>query len=129
MDRHCLNARSIAEFLAGHAAVERVLYPGLPSHPGHEIAKRQMRDFGGMLSFVLRDSAKATQVMESVRLVTRAESLGAVETLLEHPASMTHASVPKEEREAHGLSNGLLRLSVGIEDGDDLMADLEQSLG
>jgi len=128
MERHCLNAKRIAEFLNSHPAVKTVLYPGLPGHPGHELAKRQMRDFGGMLSFELKDPAMAVKVLERVKVIIRGESLGAVESLIEHPASMTHASIPKPQREAGGVTDGLLRISAGIEDGEDLIVDLREAL-
>lgn len=130
MERHCLNGRKIAEFLKAHPKVGKVFWPGFPDHPNHEIAKKQMRDFGGMLSFTLRDDSmkKATTLMESVRLFSLAESLGGVESLINHPASMTHASIPKEERMKSGLVDSLIRLSIGVEDAEDLIADLEQAL-
>ncbi|HLE45849.1 MAG TPA: PLP-dependent aspartate aminotransferase family protein, partial [Thermoplasmata archaeon] len=129
MERHCDNAEAIARFLADHPKVERVLYPGLPSHPGHGIAKRQMRRFGGMLSFVLKEPATALEVLRRFEVMTLAESLGGVETLIEHPATMTHASMPENEREARGITGGLVRLSVGIEDVEDLLEDLRRALG
>jgi len=129
MERHCDNAEAIARFLADHPKVERVLYPGLPSHPGHGIAKRQMRRFGGMLSFVLKEPATALEVLRRFEVMTLAESLGGVETLIEHPATMTHASMPENEREARGITSGLVRLSVGIEDVEDLLEDLRRALG
>ncbi len=130
MQRHCINGKAIAEFLAHHPKVGKVYWPGFPSHPNHAIAKKQMLDFGGMLSFTLKDDsqAKANLLMESVSLFTLAESLGGVESLINHPASMTHASIPKEEREKNGLSDSLIRLSVGIEDAEDLLADLGNAL-
>ncbi len=124
MERHCDNAEAIAAFLAEHPRVERVLYPGLASHPGHGVAKRQMRRFGGMLSFVLQDPATVMDRLRRLEVMTLAESLGGVETLIEHPASMTHASLPKQEQEARGITGGLVRLSVGIEDVEDLLEDL-----
>jgi len=129
MERHCANAKRIAEFLAGHPAVKRVLYPGLPKHPGHDLAKRQMSGFGGMLSFTLKDPAMAVKVLRRVKVIIRGESLGAVESLIEHPATMTHASIPKGLRKAGGITDGLLRISAGIEDIDDLVEDLGQALG
>lgn len=130
MERHCLNARRIAQFLADHPRVRRVLYPGLPDHPGHETARRQMRDFGGMISFELdADEEETKRFVTRTRIFTLAESLGGVESLIEHPASMTHASVPPEERRAVGIADSLVRLSVGIEHPDDLMEDLEQAFG
>lgn len=130
MQRHCINGKQIAEFLANHPKVGKVYWPGFPSHPNHEIAKKQMNDFGGMLSFTLKDDsqAKANQLMETVKLFTLAESLGGVESLINHPASMTHASIPREERIKNGLSDSLIRLSVGIEDAEDLMEDLSSAL-
>ncbi len=130
MEQHCENARRLVEMLQEHPAVGRVRYPGLPSHPGHEIAKKQMSDFGGMVSFELADDEmdSALAVLEAVDVFTLAESLGGVESLVEHPASMTHASIPAEEREKIGLTDSLLRLSVGVEDGDDLIADLDRAL-
>jgi cystathionine gamma-synthase len=126
MDRHCRNARAVVELLAGHRAVERVLWPGLPGHPGHEIAARQMRDFGGMVSFVLSGGQKAAlQVAERTAIFTLAESLGAVESLIEHPAVMTHASAAGSEL---AVDPGLLRLSVGIESDVDLVSDLGTAL-
>ncbi|HLA46018.1 MAG TPA: PLP-dependent aspartate aminotransferase family protein [Thermoplasmata archaeon] len=128
MERHCDNAEALAKFLAGHPKVERVLYPGLASHPGSSIAKRQMRRSGGMLSFVLEDGSKALEILRKLEVAILAESLGGVETLIEHPASMTHASLPKEEREARGITDGLVRLSVGIEDIEDLVEDFQRAL-
>lgn len=130
MDRHCSNARAIAEFLDDHVAVGRVFYPGLKDHPGYDIAARQMNDFGGMVSFLPADGDEATarRILSSTRLFTLAESLGGVESLINHPATMTHASIPKEERLAAGLSDSLIRLSVGIEDKYDLIADLDRAL-
>jgi len=129
MQRHCENAARVAEFLSKHKAVERVTYPGLPSHPQHAIAKKQMRGFGGMVTIVLEGGLpESRRFLERVRLFSLAESLGGVESLIEHPAIMTHASVPPELRKTLGISDGLVRLSVGIEDVDDLIADLEQAL-
>jgi cystathionine gamma-lyase len=130
MERHCLNGKKIAEFLKNHSKIGKVYWPGFEDHPNHKIAKKQMRDFGGMLSFTLKDDsqAKATQLMESVELFSLAESLGGVESLINHPASMTHASIPREERKKGGLTDSLLRLSIGVEDAEDLIADLEQAL-
>ena len=130
MERHCYNGRKIAEFLKSHAKVGKVYWPGFSDHPNHEIAKKQMRDFGGMLSFTLKDDSvqKATKLMESVELFSLAESLGGVESLINHPASMTHASIPKEERQKSGLVDSLIRLSIGVEDAEDLIGDLEQAL-
>jgi cystathionine gamma-synthase len=126
MDRHCENARAIVELLEGHPSVEGVLWPGRPDHPGHEIAGRQMRDFGGMVSFTLRDGeAAALAVAAATRVFTLAESLGAVESLIEHPARMTHLSVAGS---TNAVDPALVRLSVGIETADDLVADLRQAL-
>ena len=130
MERHCFNGRKVAEYLKNHPKVGRVYWPGFSDHPNHEIAKNQMKDFGGMLSFTLKDDSieKATLLMESVELFSLAESLGGVESLINHPASMTHASIPKEERIKNGLIDSLIRLSIGIEDADDLLEDLDQAL-
>jgi cystathionine beta-lyase/cystathionine gamma-synthase len=129
MEAHCANAMRIAQFLENHPAVEKVVFPGLPSHPQHELAKRQMSGFGGMVSFVLKGGESAArQVAGKTRLFSLAESLGGVESLIGHPATMTHASIPVDEREARGITGGLLRLSVGIEDPDDLIADLDAAL-
>ena len=130
MQRHCENAQQVAEYLQNHPRVSHVHYPGLPNHPGHELAARQMRGFGGMLSFELHGDSypEAIKVMESIKLFSLGESLGGVESLCTHPASMTHASIPKDEREKNGLKDTLIRLSVGIEDVEDLIADLEQAL-
>lgn len=129
MERHAQNALRVASFLENHARVERVIYPGLPSHPQHAIAKRQMSGFGGMIAFFLRGGLpEARKFLESVRIFTLAESLGGVESLIEHPAIMTHASIPAETRRALGIHDNLIRISVGIEDCDDLVADLENAL-
>ena len=130
MERHCQNGKTIAEYLRAHPKVGHVYWPGFADHPGHAIAKKQMRDFGGMLSFTLKDDdvAVAKKLMESVAIFSLAESLGGVESLINHPASMTHASIPREERIKNGLSDSLIRLSVGVEDVEDLIADLEQAL-
>ena len=125
MDRHSSNARAVAEFLAGHDAVQQVIYPGLESHPGHEVAARQMRGFGGMVSFRTGSAASAVAVCGATRVFTLAESLGGVESLIEHPGLMTHGSVAGTELE---VPDDLVRLSVGIEDVEDLVADLEQAL-
>ena len=131
MDRHCLNGEIIANYLQNHPRVDRVYWPGFESHPNHEIAKKQMNGFGSMLSFVLKgdDMDDAYRVMEKFELFSLAESLGGVESLVGHPASMTHAAIPREQRMEVGLSDSLIRLSVGIEDADDLIADLEQAIG
>lgn len=130
MQRHCENAARVAGFLKEHPKVARVYYPGLSSDPGHAIARRQMRDFGGMLSFSLKDDSleKAHHVLTSTKVFTLAESLGGVESLIEHPASMTHASIPAEKRQEIGLYDSLIRLSVGVEEIDDLIVDLDEAL-
>jgi cystathionine beta-lyase/cystathionine gamma-synthase len=128
MAQHNRNGLAVAEFLAGHPNVRTVMYPGLPSHPQYELAKRQMNGFGGMLSFDVGSFEGARRVLNRVRLMALAESLGGVETLIGHPASMTHASVPPERRAAIGLTDSLIRISVGIEDPEDLIADLKQAL-
>src|SRR4051794_19335334 len=128
MERHCSNARRLAEWLTGQPAVERVYYPGLTSHPNHDVAKRQMRDFGGMISIRLKGGDAARRFLTRTKLFSLAESLGGVESLVCHPATMTHASIPVEVRTARGVDDGLVRLSVGIEDGDDLQEDLRQAL-
>lgn len=130
MERHCTNGRAVAEFLRNHPKVGKVYWPGFTDHPNHDIAKRQMKDFGGMLSFVLKDDSEAAarKLMESVELFSLAESLGGVESLINHPASMTHASIPREQRIKNGLSDSLIRLSVGVEDIEDLINDLKQAL-
>lgn len=131
MQRHCENGKAIAEYLKTHPKIETVYWPGFEEHPGHAIAKSQMNDFGGMLSFVTKNSNydEAIKIVEKLKVFTLAESLGGVESLAGHPASMTHASIPKEEREKTGVVDALIRLSVGIEDVDDLIADLEQAIG
>ena len=127
--RHCENAQVIAEFLEAHPKVERVTYPGLPSHPQYDIAKDQMDGFSGMISMELKGGIPAgISLMNGLELCSLAESLGAVETMITHPATMTHADVPKDERLARGLTDGLVRLSVGIEDNEDIIADLNQAL-
>ena len=128
MERHSANGQALAEFLAAHPKVRQVHYPGLPSHPQHALARRQMRGFGGMLSFEVGSLERARQVLNGVRLMSLAESLGGVETLISHPATMTHASVPAERRAALGITDGLVRISAGIEDLEDLKADLTQAL-
>jgi cystathionine gamma-lyase len=129
LDRHQENARRVAEWLEARTDVERVIYPGLPSHPQHDLAKQQQRGFGGMVTFVIRgDLERARRILERCRVFTCAESLGGVESLVEHPAIMTHASVPVALREKLGISDGLIRASVGIEDAEDLIGDLEQAL-
>jgi cystathionine beta-lyase len=130
MERHCFNGKKIAEFLRSHPKIGKVYWPGFEDHPNHIVAKKQMKDFGGMLSFTLKDDRleKAISFMENVELFSLAESLGGVESLINHPASMTHASIPKEERLKNGLSDSLIRLSVGVEDVEDLIQDLENTL-
>lgn len=130
MQRHCENGKVVAEFLQNHPKIEKVYWPGFESHPNHEVAKKQMKDFGGMVSFVVKGNKMndAFKIVENLEIFTLAESLGGVESLCGHPASMTHASIPKEEREKTGVVDSLIRLSVGIEDKDDLIADLEQAL-
>jgi cystathionine gamma-lyase/cystathionine beta-lyase/cystathionine gamma-lyase/homocysteine desulfhydrase len=128
MAQHNANGLALARFLEGHRKVQRVYYPGLASHPQHDLAARQMRGFGGMVSFEMGSLEAARRVLDSVRLMSLAESLGGVETLISHPASMTHASVPAAHRAAMGLTDGLVRVSVGIEDIDDLTADLDRAL-
>jgi len=128
VDRQSQNAMEVAQALENNKAVKRVLYPGLPSHPGHAVASRQMRMFGGMLSFEVADEAAALRTLERLKLFALAESLGAVESLAEHPALMTHASIPASERKRIGVGDGLIRLSIGVEDVADLIADLESAL-
>ena len=130
MQRHCENGKAVAEYLNNHPRVEKVFWPGLENHPNHAIAKKQMKDFGGMLSFTMKGNFEAAvDFVKKLKTFTLAESLGGVESLAGHPASMTHASIPKEEREKSGVVDSLIRLSVGIEDEKDLLADLEQALG
>lgn len=128
MERHNANGLAMAQYLEAHPKVRQVLYPGLPSHPQHALARRQMRGFGGMIAFDLGSLEAARRLLNSVRLCALAESLGGVETLISHPATMTHASVPADRRAALGITDGLVRISVGIEDIDDLKADLAQAL-
>ena len=129
MERHCSNAKEIANFLESHQAIEKVIYPGLESHPQHDIAKKQMKGFGGMITVVLKGGLdSATSFLEKTKIFSLAESLGGVESLIEHPAIMTHASIPREVREEIGISDGLVRLSVGIESLEDLVEDIENSL-
>ena len=131
MERHCSNGRAIAEWLAQHPKVDRVYWPGLPGHGNHDVAKRQMRDFGGMMSFTMKGDRQedAIRFLSSCKLFTLAESLGGVESLMGHPASMTHASIPREVRMGCGVTDSLIRLSVGVEDAQYLIADLQQALG
>ncbi len=130
MDRHCQNGREVAEFLHNHPRIEKVYWPGFESHPNHHIAKKQMKDFGGMISIVLNgaDLQETFRIASSFKVFSLAESLGGVESLINHPATMTHASIPKEERERVGVVDNLLRLSVGIENIEDLISDLENAL-
>jgi len=131
MQRHCENGKAVAEYLTAHPKIEKVYWPGFEDHPNHYIAKSQMKDFGGMISFVPQGSSfgDAIKIVEKLKVFTLAESLGGVESLAGHPASMTHGSIPKEERRKSGVVDALIRLSVGIEDEDDLIADLEQAIG
>ncbi len=131
MQRHCENGEKVAAYLRQHPKVERVYWCGFTDHPNHAIAKKQMRGFGGMMSFTLKDDSieAATKVLSSTKIFSLAESLGGVESLINHPASMTHASIPREQRIANGLADGLIRLSVGIEDAEDIIADLAQAIG
>lgn len=131
VQRHCENGAVVAKYLSNHPKVGKVYWPGFSDHPNHHVAALQMRDFGGMISFVLKDDSveSAIKVMEKFKLFTLAESLGGVESLCCHPTSMTHASIPKEEREKAGLKDSLIRLSVGVEDIEDLISDLEQAIG
>jgi cystathionine beta-lyase/cystathionine gamma-synthase len=130
MERHCENGKKIAHFLRNHSKIARVYWCGFEDHPGYAVAKKQMRDFGGMLSFELKDNSveAAMKVLSSTKVFSLAESLGGVESLINHPASMTHASIPREERIKNGLSDSLIRLSVGIEDAEDLIEDLEKAI-
>ena len=129
MRQHDENGRLVAQFLTEHPKVQKVYYPGLKSHPQYDLARRQMSGFGGMLSFEVGSLSNAACILESVRLCTPGESLGGVETLISHPATMTHASVPAAERQRLGITDGLVRISVGIEDAEDIMADLDQAIG
>lgn len=131
MERHCQNGEKIAYWLRNNSKIGKVFWPGFEDHPNHAIAKKQMRGFGGMLSFTLKDDSveNATRVLSSTKIFSLAESLGGVESLINHPASMTHASIPREERIKNGLTDSLIRLSVGIEDADDLIDDLKQAIG
>lgn len=131
MQRHCENGEKIAHYLRNHSKVKQVYWCGFEDHPGYAVAKKQMRGFGGMMSFTLKDESieAATKVLSATKVFALAESLGGVESLINHPASMTHASIPREERIKNGLSDSLMRLSVGIEDVDDLIEDLEQAIG
>jgi cystathionine beta-lyase/cystathionine gamma-synthase len=131
MERHCSNGEKVAHFLRNNSKIEKVYWCGFEDHPGYKVAKKQMRGFGGMLSFELKDNSEkeARRVLSSTKVFSLAESLGGVESLINHPASMTHASIPREQRIKNGLSDSLIRLSVGIEDVDDLIEDLKQAIG
>ena len=131
MKQHCENGIAIAHWLRNHPKVAKVYWPGFEDNAGYAVAKKQMRGFGGMISFTLKDESieAANKVLSSTKLFSLAESLGGVESLINHPASMTHASIPREERLKNGLSDGLIRLSVGIEDAGDLIDDLNQAIG
>ncbi len=130
MERHCFNGKKVAEFLKTHPKIEKIYWPGFTDHPNHEIAKKQMRDYGGMISIVLKgaDLKETFRIASSFKVFSLAESLGGVESLINHPATMTHASIPKEERDKAGVVDNLLRLSVGIENVEDLLEDLKQAL-
>jgi len=130
VQRHCENGKEVAVFLKNHPKVDDVFWPGFESHPNHDVAKKQMRDFGGMVSFTLKGNKldDALNVVKKVEIFALAESLGGVESLIGHPVTMTHAAIPKEEREKTGVVDSLIRLSVGVEDVEDLIADLEQAL-
>ena len=131
MERHCENGEKIAYYLRNHPKIAKVYWCGFEDHPNYAIAKKQMRGFGGMMSFVLKDETMeaANKVLSSTKLFSLAESLGGVESLINHPATMTHASIPREERIKNGLADGLIRLSVGVEDADDLIEDLQNAIG
>jgi cystathionine beta-lyase/cystathionine gamma-synthase len=129
MERHEQNGRAIAEHLAGHSKVKAVLYPGLPGHPQHAVQKKQAGGFGALITFDLGSFDAAKAFLDRVQVLSLAESLGGVETLTSHPATMTHASVPPAERQRIGITDGLVRISAGIEDLDDLLADIDQALG
>jgi cystathionine gamma-lyase/cystathionine beta-lyase len=130
MKAHCENGKAVAHFLRQHPKVDKVYWPGFENHPNHDIAKKQMRDFGGMISFTIKgaDLEETFRVASSFKVFSLAESLGGVESLINHPATMTHASIPKEDRDNAGVVDQLLRLSVGVEDVEDLLADLENAL-
>ena len=131
MKAHCENGRIIAHYLKTHPKIDKIYWPGFEDHPNHAIAKKQMRDFGGMISFTLKgaDLQETFRIASSFKVFTLAESLGGVESLINHPVSMTHGSIPKAEREKVGVVDNLLRLSVGVEDVEDLLEDLKQALG
>ncbi|MBL4624932.1 MAG: PLP-dependent transferase, partial [Flavobacteriales bacterium] len=130
VQRHCENGEQIAKWLVNHPKVDKVYWPGFESHPNHEIAKKQMRGFGGVISFTLKgnDLQESHDIVSKVKIFCLAESLGGVESLIGHPATMTHASIPKEEREKSGVVDSLIRLSVGVEDVEDLIADLDNAM-
>lgn len=130
MERHCQNGKTVAFYLKNHPKVDKVFWPGFESHPNYEVASKQMRNFGGMISFTIKGDRKedAIKVLENLKYFVLAESLGGVESLCGHPATMTHASIPREEREKVGLSDSLIRLSVGIEDAEDLVNDITSAL-
>jgi cystathionine beta-lyase/cystathionine gamma-synthase len=128
MEKHNENAMKVAEFLSSHPKIKKVNYPGLPNHMGHELAKKQMTGFGGMISFDVGNIDNAKNLLKKVKLCALAESLGGVETLISHPATMTHSSIPQQEREKNGITDGLVRISVGIEDVEDIIEDLKQAL-
>lgn len=129
MERHCQNAQIVAEMLDAHSAVESISYPGLPSDSGHQLAKRQMDGFGGMIAFELKAGFRgAVKTLNALQLIKRAVSLGDTETLIQHPASMTHSTYTPEQQEIHGITQGLIRISVGLECVDDILADLNQAL-
>jgi len=129
MERHCENASFLAEELEAHPEIEKVLYPGLKSHPGYQIAEKQMRGPGGMISLVVKGGlGRAKNLLKELEIFSLAESLGGVESLIEHPATMTHVTIPKDERDKKGIVGGLLRLSIGLEDKEDLWADLEKAI-
>jgi cystathionine beta-lyase/cystathionine gamma-synthase len=131
MKQQCKNGEKIAHWLSNHPKVGKVYWPGFEDNPGYPVAKKQMNGFGGMLSFLLKDESMeaATKLLSSTKIFSLAESLGGVESLINHPASMTHASIPREERIKNGLNDGLIRLSIGIEDADDLIDDLNAAIG
>jgi cystathionine beta-lyase/cystathionine gamma-synthase len=129
MDRHCSNAKKIADHFEGHKKVKRVIYPGLEGHPHHELAKKQMNNFGGMVTFDMTDGAVAKKLLADVKLFTFATSLGGVESLIDHPIYTTHVHLPEEDKQKMGITESVVRLSVGIEDSEDLIEDLEQAMG
>jgi methionine-gamma-lyase len=129
MERHCLNAMKVAKFLSGHPAISKVNYAGLPSHPDHKVAMKQMKHPGGMLSYEMKEGLQAgINFMNRLKMCVRTVSLGTAESILCHPASMTHAATPKESREKYGITDGLIRMSVGLENAEDILNDLEQAL-